>query len=233
MYEGKIVNTCLLCELQLTFQGKLGKHTVGMAYRQGYLKVTPEVRSIPLGAKRKRGRPKKVGHCLQRSPVLEAPVDQSLNPLPIPDFSLFEEPVDVQVGPCKSSDVAISDDSVGPPVRMKRKRGQDKEQMSKSPIDVLLCQAQMLKPGLGAPKPPKKKKRLQGSNEPITQGNNEPITEPTSPKLPPAITCKKGKNKCSHQIVFGKHYDKSLWAKYAEHINAKESSVVIDPSYFP
>ena len=68
MHEGNLFFKCLLCDNVLYFQGKLGKHTVGMAYRQGYLEVTPEVRSVPLGAKRKRGRPKKVGHCMARSP---------------------------------------------------------------------------------------------------------------------------------------------------------------------
>ena len=39
-------------------KGKLCHHTVGMAYLQGKLEVTSEVRSVPLGQKRKRGRPK-------------------------------------------------------------------------------------------------------------------------------------------------------------------------------
>ena len=68
MYEGELITECRLCKYAYQFQGKLGKHTVGMAYRQGYMQVTPEVRSVPLGAKRKRGRPKKVGHCMTRSP---------------------------------------------------------------------------------------------------------------------------------------------------------------------
>ena len=78
MYEGELIIEC-------HFQGKLGKHTVGMAYRQGYIQVTPEVRSVPLGAKRKRGRPKKVGHCMTRSPP---PPVQSPLPLSDGEFSL-------------------------------------------------------------------------------------------------------------------------------------------------
>merc|ERR1719319_1485543 len=51
------------------------EHTVGMHYRQktGRLPVTEEVRSLPIGAKRPRGRPKKLAGCRVRSPVKAPP----------------------------------------------------------------------------------------------------------------------------------------------------------------
>ena len=44
-----------------------------MAYIQGNIEVTSEVRSVPLGQKRKRGRPKKMPNCLTRSPPAQPP----------------------------------------------------------------------------------------------------------------------------------------------------------------
>ena len=47
-----------------------------MLYKEGRLEVTSQVRAVPLGQKRKRGRPKALGNCLMRSPP------QSRLPLP-------------------------------------------------------------------------------------------------------------------------------------------------------
>ena len=70
-----------------------------MSYRQGFLEVTPEVRSVPLGVKRKRGRPKKVGHCLNRSPqgslapdMLEPASAESTSAEPAPAEPASTEP---------------------------------------------------------------------------------------------------------------------------------------------
>ena len=57
------------CDCPIGMKGKLCKHTVGMMFKTEVLAVTSEVRSVPLGEKRKRGRPKKLNHCLQKSPV--------------------------------------------------------------------------------------------------------------------------------------------------------------------
>ena len=46
----------------------LCKHSVGMAYKEGDLDVTSQVRAVPLGQKRKRGHPKALGNCLLKSP---------------------------------------------------------------------------------------------------------------------------------------------------------------------
>ena len=49
-------------------KGKLCKHTVGMCYMEGIMEVTSQERAVPLGQKRKRGRPKNLGNCLMKSP---------------------------------------------------------------------------------------------------------------------------------------------------------------------
>ena len=52
-----------------------------------------------------------------------------------------------------------------------------------------------------------------------------------TPKCPPPINCKKKRGTCKHEVVFSKHYDKSLCSKYADHVKAKISTVEIDPNY--
>ena len=48
--------------------GRLCKQSVGLLYKTGTIKVDHDVRSKPLGVKRKRGRPKKLPSCLTRNP---------------------------------------------------------------------------------------------------------------------------------------------------------------------
>ena len=43
-----------------------------MMFKTGALEVTSEIRSVPLGEKRKRGRPKKMPHCLSKSPPMSS-----------------------------------------------------------------------------------------------------------------------------------------------------------------
>ena len=63
------------CDCWGGIKGRMCEHTVGMHYRQktGRLPVTEEVRSLPIGAKRPRGRPKKLAGCRVRSPVKAPP----------------------------------------------------------------------------------------------------------------------------------------------------------------
>ena len=88
------------------FAGKLCKHTVGLYYLQGKLEVTSEVRSVPLGQKRKRGRPKKFPNCLTRSPPVHPLSQDEIQPAeesaPAAQISLPDEPlpsVAVHAGP--------------------------------------------------------------------------------------------------------------------------------------
>ena len=60
------------CDCPVSMKGKLCKHTTGMAFIKGNVEVTSEVRSVPLGQKRKRGRPKKLPNCLTRSPPVQS-----------------------------------------------------------------------------------------------------------------------------------------------------------------
>ena len=68
------------CDCYFGIKGKLCKHTVGLMYKTKVLTETEDVRSVPLGQKRKPGRPKKEGrnfpHCLTTSPA-PAPVPVS------------------------------------------------------------------------------------------------------------------------------------------------------------
>ena len=49
-------------------KARLCKHSVGLLYKCGVLEITSDVRSKPLGQKRRRGRPKKLPFCLVNSP---------------------------------------------------------------------------------------------------------------------------------------------------------------------
>ena len=49
-------------------KARVCKHAVGLMYKTGVLEISSDVRSKPLGQKRKRGRPKKLPACLTRSP---------------------------------------------------------------------------------------------------------------------------------------------------------------------
>ena len=62
-------------------KGKLCKHTIGLYFKQGLLEITSQIRSVPIGQKRKRGRPKNLPNCLSKSPVAAAaPVEEVLEP---------------------------------------------------------------------------------------------------------------------------------------------------------
>ena len=56
------------CDCYEGSKGKLCKHSVGMSYFVGNMIVEDDVRAVPLGGKRKRGRQKRNPHCLTRSP---------------------------------------------------------------------------------------------------------------------------------------------------------------------
>ena len=57
------------CDCPLGMKGRLCKHTIGMQYKEGRREVTSQVRAVPVGQKRKRGRPKNLGNCLLKSPA--------------------------------------------------------------------------------------------------------------------------------------------------------------------
>ena len=69
----------------------LCKHTVGLMFKTDIIEIDSDVRSKPLGQKRKRGRPKKLPSCLARSP--EQPVRSILTEVTSPDVSLLRSTI--------------------------------------------------------------------------------------------------------------------------------------------
>ena len=56
------------CDCPVGSKGHMCKHSVALMYKCGILEVTSDVRSKPLGVKRKRGRPAKLRQCLTKTP---------------------------------------------------------------------------------------------------------------------------------------------------------------------
>ena len=75
----------------------MDKHAIGMMYKEGILEVTPEVRAVPLGQKRKRGRPKALPNCLVRSPGVQT---SAINSLP---SSPPIEQIELEPSPCQKT----------------------------------------------------------------------------------------------------------------------------------
>ena len=194
-------------------QAKLCHHTDGLLYANGQLEATSDVRSVPLGEKRRKGRPKKIPHSLQKSPVRnpveESPDDENDVPEPIEDVA--HNILDNENG------VAAPEEDINPEPRKttrKRKRQTEKN----SPVDAIAGQAKPVGPGLGQAKPPKKKPKTHEDNQ-------------TDIQKPPGVQCKKKKGGCNHEIVYGIHYKKKMWDQYAESVRSKKSRVEIDPNY--
>jgi hypothetical protein len=104
------------CDGPVDMKGKLCQHSNGMSYLQGKLEVTSEVRSVPLGQKRKRGRPKKLpSNCLTRSPVQLQRGDVPQSPVQVEESeenarpAQYLEPVQ-QVGPEAAHQVDLEPD---------------------------------------------------------------------------------------------------------------------------
>ena len=91
-----------------------------MAYLHGKLEVTSEVRSFPLGQKRKQGRPKKMPHCLTRSPLCVHPThiqeediantEPEMENVPDDSFTQTEDPLNLLTprGPAEREEVFSS-----------------------------------------------------------------------------------------------------------------------------
>ena len=73
----------------MDIKGLLCKHSVALMYKCDISEVDSEVRSKPIGQKRKRGRPKKLPACLAQSPEPAAPgsIPRAAYHLPSPDTS--------------------------------------------------------------------------------------------------------------------------------------------------
>ena len=198
------------------------KHSVGLLYQTGALEVTSEVRSVPLGAKRKRGRPKQIPNCLVKSPIRIRPELILEN-----DADTDENSDDIDV---VETEAVASTVPAPKKTTRKRKKCQLAPEVQQTPVEALLNQSRRTEAGLGASKPPKKRSRIATK---ASNPNLEVFPPPTNQAKPPPIKCKKKKGTCSHEVVFGEHFDQQSWNKYAESIRSKKSTVEIDPNYVP
>lgn len=197
------------------------KHTVGLLYKTGVLEAAPDVRSVPLGAKRKPGRPKKIPNCLEKSPV------RPIAPTEEVDLEVHTEAAFAVKKTTRKRKRCEKDDQLQVQEIQQQQLvpGNEQQQVLEvqlSPVAALVSQARSLKPGLGTSKPPKKSRKLQ-----------EPGTSKVRVEKPPTLVCKKKKHSCNHEVVFGEHYNQKAWKKYAEYVRSQKSSVDIDPSYIP
>ena len=131
------------CDCYDGCKGKLCQHSNGMKYLEGGLVPEADVRSVPLGAKRKRGRPKRNPMCLTRSP-----------PKPTESASTRNDPIEDESFANEDQPVSVDD------------LPEDSGFLNKSSNDLCLELESdtdeddgILSSGLGNPKPPKKARR--------------------------------------------------------------------------
>ena len=187
-------------------------YTNGLHYKSERLEATPDVRSVPLGEKRRKGRPKKIPNCLVKSPIR---VPMSSNDVGLEEFEV--------------PSVEPDDDLIDVGVRATSRKRKRVEQQS--PVHALM--SQMLKPGLGRSKPPKKRVRMNvNSSAEVSKPSNASTVEkvsddPNDDKVskPNPVKCKKKTGSCSHEIVFGEHFSKVAWYRYAEPVRKKKSTI--------
>jgi hypothetical protein len=208
------------CDCPPAMKAKLCCHTTGMQYKEGYMEPTSDVRAVPLGEKRRKGRPKNLpSNCLAPSPV------HARRPQEILDVDERED--------------------VPAPVRKttKRKRtvpeevddAENTDQVAQSPVQVLQTQFR-IHSGLGDPKPPKKKKKTGREPNPSSSSPADSIStisSESSAKKPAPVICKKKKGACKHIVAFGDHYNETAWKKYADHVKSLTSMTEVDPDYNP
>ena len=111
------VNNEFFCDCPLGIKGKMCKHTVALLYKTGIIEITSDVLSKPLGQKRKRGRSKKIPHCLQKSsePRTVGSVVQAQDIIPSPDVSLTFSNSNLTASPRSVSNVIPFIPQVSPP----------------------------------------------------------------------------------------------------------------------
>ena len=102
------------CDCPIGSKGHMCKHFPGISYKLGLLEVTADVRSKPLGQKRKRGRPQmaKAGHCLVRSPEKSSNVPVAHYHPPSPELALPSETVSLEILDIDNIPVIIANEEV-------------------------------------------------------------------------------------------------------------------------
>lgn len=86
------VNNDFYCDCAMGSKARQCKHSVGLMFKTEILEIDSDVRSKPLGQKRKRGRPKKLPSCLTRSPE-QASVRSLVTSVTTPDVSLLSSTI--------------------------------------------------------------------------------------------------------------------------------------------
>ena len=117
-------------------KGKLCPHSNGMRYIEGDLVPEADVRAVPLGGKRKRGRPKRNPMCLTRSPPMSHESSSTLRHETVEDENFLDHPEDSEMRN-SSTDLHL-----------------ELESDTDEDDDVVSS-------GLGNPKPPKKTRRIE------------------------------------------------------------------------
>ena len=87
------VNDEFYCDCAVGSKARQCKHSVGLMFKTEILQIDSDVRSKPLGQKRKRGRPKKLPVCLARSPEQHARSVVTPISSPSPDVSLLSSTI--------------------------------------------------------------------------------------------------------------------------------------------
>ena len=133
---------------------------MGLLYKTGVLEAAPDVRSVPLGAKRKPGRPKKIPNCLEKSPV------RPIAPTEEVDLEVHTEAAFAVKKTTRKRKRCEKDDQLQVQEIQQQQLvpGNEQQQVLEvqlSPVAALVSQARSLKPGLGTSKPPKKSRKLQ------------------------------------------------------------------------
>ena len=122
-------------------KGKLCQHSTGMRYVQGDLVPEADVRAVPLGAKRKRGRPKRNPMCLTRSPP-KSDSASTLRHEPLGDESFLTD----EQSEGRKEQAEVVNGSSDLHLELESDTDEDDDMVSS---------------GLGNPKPPKKTRRIE------------------------------------------------------------------------
>ena len=143
------------CDCLKGMKAKMCVHTIGMRYKEGHLEPTSDVRAVPLGAKRRKGRPKNLPNCLAPSPV---PIR---NPQVIFDIEAERDMQDV---------INVVSDVNAPMKKttMKKRKATEEplDTVNQSPV-VSLHRQLVIHASLGVSKPPKKRCKTSANVEPL------------------------------------------------------------------
>ena len=173
----------LYCDCFEGMKGKQCKHSIGMMFYTGKWEAESDVRSVPLGKARKRGRPKKNPHCLSKSPPRTVIVETNEE---------LEQPLDFD-------DIQFSDNIVGhdePAIHSNEMSKRNKRPM----VDTNDNSDDNAEKESGSPVP-SKRRRKEVTRIPSVSNSNEPEDEITDiPQLsknskPPIKTARQSKRR--------------------------------------